>query len=125
VCYERICPGHRQFASFCSMILFYGGDLLAPPSNPQGGEPPIFDFLQLLSSTLSATVPIWRPFPPSPTWGSATHLTWCRVFRLWDHIPLSGTVLYILTLLQPCMKLIIYWRFIQTVVSDPLDNNML
>jgi hypothetical protein len=117
VCYQRICQSQRQFASFCNMILLYSGELLAPRPTRR-----VFDCLQLVSSTLSATAPMGRPFP---TWGSATKLTSWRVFRLWDHIPLTGTMLYILTLLHPCMKLIIYWIFIQTFVSDPLDNNVL
>jgi hypothetical protein len=50
--------------------------------NPQAGGSPSVSCPWLLFNILAATLPIWKPSPPSTTWGCAmpwwqgTHLTW-------------------------------------------------
>jgi hypothetical protein len=78
--FQSIGPSPRPFVTFRNVLFFYGGELLAP------GPTPKLEGLSAVSDRLfnifADTLHIWRPSPPSVTWGRAipwwqgTHLTW-------------------------------------------------
>jgi hypothetical protein len=64
------------------VFLFYGGELLAPRPTPKLEDHSLSAVRDCLFNIFAATLHIWRPSPPSATWGRAmpwwqgTHLTW-------------------------------------------------
>jgi hypothetical protein len=71
------------FVTFCNKLIFYGDELWAPRPTPEAGGPLPFSAVRdCLFNIFTATLHIWRPSPPSATWGRAmpwwqgTHLTW-------------------------------------------------
>jgi hypothetical protein len=71
---------------------FYSGGLLAPCPTPKLKGHPLSTICDCLFNIFAATLHIWRPSPPSATWGRAkpwwqgTHLTWklrtCSEFNI-------------------------------------------
>jgi hypothetical protein len=77
-----ICPGSRLFVIFHNKLTFCGEELLALRSTPKLEDYPLSAVRHCLFNIFAATLHIWRPSPPSATWGCAlpwwqgTHLTW-------------------------------------------------
>jgi hypothetical protein len=75
---------HLHFVIFCNKLIFYGEELLAPRPTPKLEDHPLSAVRDCLFNIFTATLHIWRPSPPSATWGRAmpwlqgTHLTWKR-----------------------------------------------
>jgi hypothetical protein len=75
-------PGPRRFETFRNKLLFYGEGLLAPHPTPRLEDHPFSIARDCLFNIFATTLHIWRPCPPSATWGRAmplwqgTHLTW-------------------------------------------------
>jgi hypothetical protein len=67
---------------FVTCFFFYGGELLASRPTPKLEGHPLSAVRDCLFNIFAATLHIWRPSPPSATWGRAmpwwqgTHLTW-------------------------------------------------
>jgi hypothetical protein len=66
---------------FVTCFFFYCGKLLAPRPTPKLEGHPLSAVRDCLFNIFAATFHIWRPSPPSATWGRAmpwwkgTHLT--------------------------------------------------
>jgi hypothetical protein len=79
---QRIHPGPRAFVTFRNKLIIYGDELWAPTLTPKLEDRPLSALRHCLFNTFVATPHIWRPSPPSATWGCAmpwwqgTHLTW-------------------------------------------------
>jgi hypothetical protein len=79
---QRISPCPRFLVNFRNKLIFYGEDLLAPRPTLKLEDHPLSAVRDCLFNIFTATLHIWRPFPPSATWGRAmpwwqgTHLTW-------------------------------------------------
>jgi hypothetical protein len=58
---------HVCVAAISNVFLFYGGELLAPRSNPKLEGHPLLAVLDCLFNIFAATLHIWRPSPPSAT----------------------------------------------------------
>jgi hypothetical protein len=71
---------------FVTSLFFYGEELLAP--RPTLEDHPLLAVRDCLFNIFAATLHIWRPSPPSATWGRAmpwwqgTHLTWIMESKL-------------------------------------------
>jgi hypothetical protein len=76
-----ICPGPRLLMNFCNKLIFLQWEVLAPHPTPQLKDHPLSAVRNLLFTIFAGTLHIWRPSPPSATWGRAmlwwqrTHLT--------------------------------------------------
>jgi hypothetical protein len=70
--FQRISPCPRLLVNFRNKIIFYGEELLAPRPTPKLEDNPLSAVRDCLFNIFAATVHIWRPFPPSSTWGRAT-----------------------------------------------------
>jgi hypothetical protein len=57
--------------NFCNELIFYGEELLTPLPTPKLGDHPLSVARDCLFNIFSATLHIWRPSPPSATWGRA------------------------------------------------------
>jgi hypothetical protein len=79
--FQSIRPILRPFVTFRNVFLFYGGKLLAPRPTPKLDGHPFSAVRDCLVNIFAATLHIWRPSPPSATWGrtmlwwQGTHLT--------------------------------------------------
>jgi hypothetical protein len=77
---QRISPCPRLLVNFRNKLIFYVEELLAQP--PSCRTTPCRPVRDCLFNIFAATLHIWRPSPPSTTWGRAmpwwqgTHLTW-------------------------------------------------
>jgi hypothetical protein len=71
--------------TFHNIIIFYG-ELLAPRPTPKPEDYSLSAVRDCLFRIFAGTHHIWRPSPPSATWGrvmwQGTHLTWSRDLRL-------------------------------------------
>jgi hypothetical protein len=69
------------FVTFRKKLKFYGEELSAPRPTPKLGDHPLSVVRDCLCNIFAAILHIWRPSPPSATWGRAmpwwqgTHLT--------------------------------------------------
>jgi hypothetical protein len=78
--------GPRFLVDFRNKFIFYGEELLAPRRTPKLEDQPLSAIRHCLFNTFAATLHIWRPSPPSATWGRAmpwwqgTHLTWHKSY---------------------------------------------
>jgi hypothetical protein len=63
--------GPRPFVTFRNVFLFYGGELLAPAQPPSWRATPFSAVRDCLFNIFAAALHIWRPSPPSATWGLA------------------------------------------------------
>jgi hypothetical protein len=74
---QGICPGPR--------LIFLQRGVVCPTPNPKLEDHPLSAVHDCLFNIFAATLHIWRPSPPSATWGRAmpwwqgTHLTWTRI----------------------------------------------
>jgi hypothetical protein len=95
-CHERTCPiqtsyiprtkSHvhfpRPFVTLRNKLIFYGEELLAPLPTPKLEDYHLSAVRGCLFNIFAVTLHIWKPSPPSATWGRAmpwwqgTHLTW-------------------------------------------------
>jgi hypothetical protein len=57
--------------NFRNKIIFYGEELLAPRPTLKLEDHPLSAVHDCLFNIFAATLHIWRPFPPSATWGRA------------------------------------------------------
>jgi hypothetical protein len=80
--FQRIRPGPNASVTLRNKLLFFGEELLAPRPTLKLEDHPLSASRDCLFNVFAATVHIWRPTPPSATWGRAmlwwkgTHLTW-------------------------------------------------
>jgi hypothetical protein len=78
---QGIWPFPRLLMNFRNKLIFYDEELLAPCPSPKLEDHPLSTVRDCLFSIFVATLHIWRPSPPSATWGRAmpwwqgTHLT--------------------------------------------------
>jgi hypothetical protein len=80
--------------NFRNKLIFYCDELLAPRLILKLEDHPLSAIRDCLFNIFPATLHIWRPSPPSATWGRAmpwwqgTHLTWTVVYKLpkWVYI---------------------------------------
>jgi hypothetical protein len=66
-----ICPGPRLLMNFRNKLIFYGEELLAPRPTPKLEYHSLSAVRDCLFNIFAATPHIWRPSPPSATWGRA------------------------------------------------------
>jgi hypothetical protein len=75
-------PSPRPFVAFHMKLILNGEELLAQLPTPKLEDHPFSSLRNCLFNILAATLHIWRPSPPSATWGRAmarwqeTCLTW-------------------------------------------------
>jgi hypothetical protein len=75
-------PGPRLFVTLRNKLIFYGEELLVPRPSPKLEGHPLSAVRDCLFNIFAATLHIWRPSPPSATWGrvmpwwQAIHLSW-------------------------------------------------
>jgi hypothetical protein len=61
--FQSIRPSPRSFVTFRNVFLFfYGGELLAPPPNPQAGRPPLVGCPRLLIQYIRSYPPYLEAF---------------------------------------------------------------
>jgi hypothetical protein len=60
--------------NFRNKLIFYGEELLTPRPTPNLEARPLSAVLDCLFSIFAATLHVWRPSPPSATWGRAMPL---------------------------------------------------
>jgi hypothetical protein len=68
---QRISPCPSLLVNFRNKIIFYGEELLAPRPTPKLDDHLLSAVCYCLFNIFAATLHIWRPFPPSATWGRA------------------------------------------------------
>jgi hypothetical protein len=61
----------RLFVTFRSKLIFYGEELLAPRPTPKMEDHPLSAVRDWLFNIFGTALHIWRPSPPSVTWGRA------------------------------------------------------
>jgi hypothetical protein len=89
---QRISPCPRLLMNFRNKLIFYGEELLDPRSTPKLEDHPLSAGRDRLFNIVAAIVHIWRPSPPSATWGRAmpwwqgTHLTWNQILEFLNKI---------------------------------------
>jgi hypothetical protein len=76
---QRISPCPKLLVNFRT-ITFYGEELLAPRPTPKLEDHPLSAVRDCLLNIFAATLHIWRPFPPSATWGRA--MPWWQATHL-------------------------------------------
>jgi hypothetical protein len=78
---QEISPCLRLLMNFCNKFIFLWWVVILVP-NSKLEDHPLSDVRNCLFSIFAATLHIWRPSPPSTTWGrtmpwwQGTHLTW-------------------------------------------------
>jgi hypothetical protein len=78
---QWIRPRPSVLVNFHNKLIFWGEKLLAPRPTPKLDDHPLLAVHDCLFN-IAVTIHIWRPSPPSATWGRAmpwwqgTHLTW-------------------------------------------------
>jgi hypothetical protein len=68
---QWIRPGLRLLVIFRNKFIFYGGEFLTPRPTSQLEDHPLSAVSDCLINIFTATLHIWRPLPPSATWGRA------------------------------------------------------
>jgi hypothetical protein len=86
---------------FVTNLFFYCEELLAPRSTPQLENHPLSAVRECLFNIFVATFHIWRPSPPSATWGGAmpwwqgTHVTWISLIIQLNYLRDKRVVLWV------------------------------
>jgi hypothetical protein len=73
--YMKAKANGKAFVTFRNKHIFYG-ELLAPRPNPKQEDRHLSAVRDYLFNIYAATLHIWRPSPPSATWGRA--MTWWK-----------------------------------------------
>jgi hypothetical protein len=68
---QGILPGPRCLVIFRNKVIFYGEEFLAPRPIPKLEDHPLSAVRNCLCNIFAASLHIWRPSPPSATWGRA------------------------------------------------------
>jgi hypothetical protein len=69
--FELYGNNNNNLVNVRNKIVFYGEELLAPRPTPKLEDHPLSTVRDCLFNIFAATLHIWRPFPPSETWGRA------------------------------------------------------
>jgi hypothetical protein len=79
---QGICPCPRLLMKVCNKLIFYGEELLALRQTPKLEDHPLLAARDCLFSIFAAALHIWRPSPPSVTWGRVMQW-WQRTLLTW------------------------------------------
>jgi hypothetical protein len=77
------CTGRRLSRTYRNKLEFLRRRILAPRPTPKLEDLPLSAFRHCLFSIFASTAHMWRPSPPSATWG--------RVMQWWQGIHLTWT----------------------------------
>jgi hypothetical protein len=70
---QRIRPSPRHFVIFRNKLISYEEELVAPRPTPKPEIRPLSAVYDWLFNIVAGTLHIWRPSPPSATWGALCH----------------------------------------------------